>query len=58
MGVGVLSRRVEAPPLPLPQLSLTVMAFGSLPFFEAWITAVWSLISILVVWVAMVIEFT
>lgn len=34
------------------------MAFGLLPVLDAWITAVWSLISILVVLVAMVIEFT
>lgn len=37
---------------------LTVMAFGLLPLLDARIAAVWSLIPILVVLVAMVIEFT
>ncbi|EQB78172.1 hypothetical protein CB1_000639017 [Camelus ferus] len=36
--------------------SFAAMAFGLLPALDAWITAVWSLISILVVLVAMVLS--
>lgn len=55
---GVLGRRAGVPlPLTLPLVS-QITAFGLLPVLDAWITAVWSLISILVVLVAMVIEFT
>lgn len=44
-------------PQPWPLVS-QAMAFGLLPVLDAWIAAVWRLISILVVLVAMVIEFT
>lgn len=44
------------PQAPIP--ILTAMAFGLLLLLDAWVTAVWGRIPVLVVLVAMVIEFT
>lgn len=53
--VGELGCRF-LPQAPVP--ILTAVAFGLLPLLDAWVTAVWGLIPVLVVLVAMVIEFT
>ena len=58
MGGGAEEMSLGAPFSQTWPLVSQAMAFGLLPGLEGWITAVWSLISIPLLLVAMVIEFT